>query len=44
MIELIKRTKLVYAVYNFFHKRELAHNVPLYKKLGFIGLLCRQSV
>lgn len=34
MIELIKRTKLVYAVYNFFHKRELAHNVPLFQKIG----------
>ncbi|HRP54885.1 phytanoyl-CoA dioxygenase family protein [Agriterribacter sp.] len=34
MIELIKRTKPVYAVYNFFHKRQLAHNIPLLKKLG----------
>ena len=34
MIQLIKRTKLVYAIYNFFHKNQLAHNVPLYKKLG----------
>jgi ectoine hydroxylase-related dioxygenase (phytanoyl-CoA dioxygenase family) len=34
MIQLIKRTKLVYSIYNFFHKSELAHNVPLFKKLG----------
>ena len=34
MIQLIKRTKLVYSIYNFFHKNQLAHNVPLYKKLG----------
>lgn len=34
MIQLIKRTKLVYSLYNFFHKSQLAHNVPLFKKLG----------
>ncbi len=34
MIQLIKRTKLVYSIYNFFHENQLAHNVPLLKKLG----------
>lgn len=28
------RLKLTYSLYNFFHKRKLHHNVPLYKKLG----------
>ena len=34
MIKFIKRTKLAYAIYNFFHKKQLVHNVPLYQKLG----------
>ena len=34
MIELIRRLKLAYSVYNFFHKKELYHNEVLYKKLG----------
>lgn len=34
MITLIKRLKPVYALYNLFHKKQLIHNVPLYKKLG----------
>lgn len=29
-----KRLKLSYLLYNFFHKEELYHNVPVYKKLG----------
>jgi len=31
---MIRRLKLSFALYNFFNKRKLMHNVPLYKKLG----------
>ena len=31
---MIKRLKLSYMVYNFFQRKKLIHNVPLYKKLG----------
>lgn len=34
MIKLIRRLKVAYAVYNFFHKKQLMHNVPLFKKYG----------
>ncbi|MCU0431009.1 MAG: phytanoyl-CoA dioxygenase family protein [Cytophagaceae bacterium] len=34
MRELLRRLKITYMVYNFFHKKELQHNVPVYKKLG----------
>jgi len=34
MLALIKRFKLSYEFYNFFKKRELEHNLPLYKKYG----------
>ena len=34
MIEIIRRLKLAYSVYNFFHRKELQHNEALYKKLG----------
>jgi phytanoyl-CoA hydroxylase len=34
MIDLIRRLKLAYSVYNFFHKKELSHNEALLKKLG----------
>jgi phytanoyl-CoA hydroxylase len=34
MIDLIRRLKLSYSVYNFFHKKELSHNEVLLKKLG----------
>ncbi|WP_317897221.1 phytanoyl-CoA dioxygenase family protein [Aurantibacillus circumpalustris] len=34
MIEIIRRLKLAYSVYNFFHRKELHHNEALYKKLG----------
>jgi len=34
MIELIKRLKLSYQVYNFFKKKDLQHNEKLYKKYG----------
>lgn len=31
---MLLRFKLLYAVYNFFHRKKLAHNLPHYKKLG----------
>lgn len=31
---MIRRLKFAYMLYNMFHKKELMHNVPLYKKLG----------
>jgi phytanoyl-CoA hydroxylase len=31
---MIKRLKLSYMVYNFFQRKKLFHNVPLYKKIG----------
>ena len=31
---MVRRLKLLYALYNFFHKDRLIHNVPIYKKLG----------
>ncbi len=31
---MLRRIRLVYNIYNFFHKNELAHNLHLYKKLG----------
>ena len=34
MKQFFRRLKLLYAVYNFFHKRLLIHNVPLLKKYG----------
>jgi len=34
MLDLIKRLRLSYEVYNFFHRKQLAHNFPLYKKYG----------
>ena len=34
MLTLLRKLKLTYAVYNFFHKNELIHNVPIYKNLG----------
>jgi phytanoyl-CoA hydroxylase len=30
----IRRLKLSYAVYNFFHRKDLQHNTAIYKKLG----------
>ena len=32
MISLIKKSKVSYALYNFFNKKKLKHNLPLYKK------------
>jgi ectoine hydroxylase-related dioxygenase (phytanoyl-CoA dioxygenase family) len=34
VIEILRRTKLSYTAYNIFHKKQLEHNVPVYKKLG----------
>lgn len=34
MLKYIKRLRVVYSLYNFFHKRQLAHNLSLYKKYG----------
>ncbi|MEO5681340.1 MAG: phytanoyl-CoA dioxygenase family protein [Chitinophagaceae bacterium] len=34
MKEFIRRFKIAYAVYNFFHRTALAHNIPLFKKYG----------
>ncbi|MFL5789418.1 MAG: phytanoyl-CoA dioxygenase family protein [Flavisolibacter sp.] len=34
MLHLIKRIKFIYTLYNFFHKKSLKHNLPLYKKHG----------
>ena len=34
MLELVRNYKFPYIVYNFFHKRKLAHNIPLYRKFG----------
>lgn len=34
MLEVLRRSKLAYELYNFFHKKELTHNVPLYRKYG----------
>ncbi|MEO7046883.1 MAG: phytanoyl-CoA dioxygenase family protein, partial [Ferruginibacter sp.] len=31
---MIKRIKLLYLLYNFFQKKKLAHNIPVYRKLG----------
>jgi len=31
---MLKRLKFLYALYNFLHKTQLVHNVPIYKKLG----------
>jgi phytanoyl-CoA hydroxylase len=30
----IKRLKLIYSCYNFFHKKQLSHNIAGYEKLG----------
>jgi phytanoyl-CoA hydroxylase len=34
MIDKLRRLKLSYAVYNFFHKQQLLHNVEKYRKIG----------
>jgi len=34
MLSFLKRLKLSYALYNVFQRRRLAHNLPLYRRLG----------
>lgn len=34
MINALRKYKLFYMLYNFFKKKELEHNIPLYKKYG----------
>jgi len=34
MTGFFRRIKALYAIYNFFHRKELLHNVPLLKKYG----------
>ena len=34
MLSLLRRLKLSYAAYNVFQHRKLAHNLPLYQRLG----------
>jgi len=34
MRELLRRLKISYMIYNFFHKKQLMHNVASYKSLG----------
>jgi len=34
MTGFLKRLRLTYAVYNFFHRKQLIHNLPLYRKYG----------
>ena len=34
MLSFLRRLKLSYAVYNVFQHRQLAHNLPLYQRLG----------
>lgn len=31
---MFRRFKFLYALYNYFHKKQLAHNIPVYRKLG----------
>ena len=34
MLSFLKRIKALYTLYNFFHKRQLLHNVAVYQRLG----------
>lgn len=34
MIDIIKRTRLLYSIYNFFHRKQLIHNEVMFKKLN----------
>ena len=34
MLSILRRLKLSYAAYNVFQRRRLAHNLPIYQKLG----------
>lgn len=34
MLPIIRRTKLLYSLYNFFHRSQLSYNEAIFKKLG----------
>lgn len=34
MLERLRRTKLMYSIYNFFHRSQLSHNESVFKKIG----------
>ncbi|WP_294276235.1 phytanoyl-CoA dioxygenase family protein [uncultured Chryseobacterium sp.] len=34
MLKQIRNYKLTYVIYNFFNKKKLKHNIPLYRKFG----------
>lgn len=34
MLSILRRLKITYALYNVFHRKELAHNIPLFRKYG----------
>jgi len=34
MFSILRRLKITYALYNIFHRKELIHNIPLFKKYG----------
>lgn len=34
MLNFLKRLRLTYEIYNFFHREQLIHNLPAYKKYG----------
>jgi phytanoyl-CoA hydroxylase len=34
IIEFLRRSKITYMVYNFFHRKQLVHNEIIYKKIG----------
>ncbi|WP_460504333.1 hypothetical protein, partial [Hymenobacter agri] len=34
MLSFLRRLKLSYAAYNVFQRRRLAHNLPIYQRLG----------
>lgn len=34
MLSLLRRLRIMYSLYNFFHKKQLIHNLPHYKKYG----------
>ena len=34
MLDFLKKIKITYTVYNFFHKKQLKHNLAAYKALG----------
>jgi phytanoyl-CoA hydroxylase len=34
MLSFLKRLRFIYGLYNFFHKKQLVHNLPVYEKYG----------